>query len=105
MSDAAFLRAMLTVEEAWLAGLVDAGIAPADARTTLMDYLDAGDAEAIARRADVDGMAARVNENTVLVVGSAPQYPQGVIDPIPELAALASEVGARSEGSGVHSRG
>jgi sphinganine-1-phosphate aldolase len=45
-------------------------------------------------RADVDGMAACVNENTVLVVGSAPQYPQGVIDPIPELAALAAEVGA-----------
>jgi sphinganine-1-phosphate aldolase len=45
-------------------------------------------------RADVDAMAACVNENTVLVVGSAPQYPQGVIDPIPELAALAAEVGA-----------
>ncbi len=45
-------------------------------------------------RADVDGMAAQINENTVLVVGSAPQYPQGVIDPIPELAALAAEAGA-----------
>jgi glutamate/tyrosine decarboxylase-like PLP-dependent enzyme len=45
-------------------------------------------------RADVDAMARCVNENTVLVVGSAPQYPQGVIDPIPELAALAAEVGA-----------
>lgn len=45
-------------------------------------------------RADVDSMAAAVNESTVLVVGSAPQYPQGVIDPIPELAALAAEVGA-----------
>ena len=45
-------------------------------------------------RADVDGMAAAVNENTVLVVGSAPQYPQGVIDPIPELAALAADAGA-----------
>jgi glutamate/tyrosine decarboxylase-like PLP-dependent enzyme len=45
-------------------------------------------------RADVDAMAGCVNENTVLVVGSAPQYPQGVIDPIPELAALASDVGA-----------
>src|SRR4051794_29677717 len=44
--------------------------------------------------ADVDAMAAAVNENTVLVVGSAPQYPQGVIDPIPELAAIAAEVGA-----------
>lgn len=45
-------------------------------------------------RADVDAMAAHVNDNTVLVVGSAPQYPQGVIDPIPELAALAATVGA-----------
>jgi len=45
-------------------------------------------------RADVDAMAAAVNDDTVLVVGSAPQYPQGVIDPIPELAALASDAGA-----------
>jgi sphinganine-1-phosphate aldolase len=45
-------------------------------------------------RADVDAMAAHVNDNTVLVVGSAPQYPQGVIDPIPELAELATAVGA-----------
>jgi glutamate/tyrosine decarboxylase-like PLP-dependent enzyme len=45
-------------------------------------------------RADVDAMAGFVNEQTVLVVGSAPQYPQGVIDPIPELAALAESAGA-----------
>ena len=45
-------------------------------------------------RADVDAMAAHLTENTVLVVGSAPQYPQGVVDPIPELAALASAAGA-----------
>jgi len=45
-------------------------------------------------KADVDAMAERVNANTVLVVGSAPQYPQGVIDPIPELASLAASVGA-----------
>ena len=45
-------------------------------------------------RCDVDAMAAQVNGNTALVVGSAPQYPQGVIDPIPELAALAATVGA-----------
>jgi glutamate/tyrosine decarboxylase-like PLP-dependent enzyme len=30
----------------------------------------------------------------VLVVGSAPQYPQGVVDPIPEIAALAQSVDA-----------
>jgi glutamate/tyrosine decarboxylase-like PLP-dependent enzyme len=45
-------------------------------------------------RADVPAMAACVNERTALVVGSAPQYPQGVIDPIPALAELAATVGA-----------
>lgn len=45
-------------------------------------------------RADVDATAASVNDNTVLVVGSAPQYPHGVIDPIPELAAVAAARGA-----------
>jgi sphinganine-1-phosphate aldolase len=45
-------------------------------------------------RADVDAMAEHVNDNTALVVGSAPQYPQGMIDPIPELATLAASVGA-----------
>jgi glutamate/tyrosine decarboxylase-like PLP-dependent enzyme len=45
-------------------------------------------------RADVDAMSKLVNDNTVLVVGSAPQYPQGVIDPIPELAEIATSVGA-----------
>jgi sphinganine-1-phosphate aldolase len=45
-------------------------------------------------RADVDTMAAAVNDRTVLLVGSAPQYPQGVVDPIPEIAGIASRVGA-----------
>ncbi len=43
---------------------------------------------------DVDSMADAVNDQTVLVVGSAPQYPQGVVDPIAEIAALAASVGA-----------
>jgi sphinganine-1-phosphate aldolase len=42
-------------------------------------------------RADVDEMKKRINANTVLLVGSAPQFPQGVIDPIAEIAALAAE--------------
>ena len=42
-------------------------------------------------RADVDAMREVIDENTVLVVGSAPQYPQGVIDPITDIAALASQ--------------
>ncbi len=45
-------------------------------------------------RADVDAMAAAVTEETVLVVGSAPQYPQGVVDDIPAISALAASVGA-----------
>lgn len=45
-------------------------------------------------RADVAAIGAAITNNTVLVVGSAPQYPHGVIDPIPELAALAAAAGA-----------
>lgn len=41
--------------------------------------------------ADVDAIAEAIGRNTVLVVGSAPQYPQGVIDPIEEIAAVAAE--------------
>jgi sphinganine-1-phosphate aldolase len=43
---------------------------------------------------DLDAMADAIGPNTVLVVGSAPQYPQGVMDPIPEIAALAASVDA-----------
>jgi glutamate/tyrosine decarboxylase-like PLP-dependent enzyme len=38
-------------------------------------------------------MADAIDDDTVMVVGSAPSYPQGVIDPIPELAGLAAERG------------
>ena len=44
--------------------------------------------------ADVEAMASLVGPNTALVVGSAPQYPQGVQDDIPAIAALAKSVGA-----------
>ena len=40
-------------------------------------------------RADVAAMAESIDKNTIMIVGSAPQYPQGVIDDIPALAALA----------------
>jgi glutamate/tyrosine decarboxylase-like PLP-dependent enzyme len=43
--------------------------------------------------ADPDAVADAVDGATVLVVGSAPSYPQGVIDPIPELASIAGERG------------
>ncbi len=44
-------------------------------------------------RADVGAARAAITDNTVLIVGSAPCYPYGTIDPIPELAALAQERG------------
>lgn len=42
-------------------------------------------------RADLDATRAAVTPNTVLIVGSAPSYPQGVIDPIAGLARIAQE--------------
>ncbi len=42
-------------------------------------------------RADVDAMANEIDDNTVLVVASAPQYPQGVVDPVADIAALAAQ--------------
>lgn len=44
-------------------------------------------------RADVAAMRAAITPNTILLVGSAPSYPQGRVDPIPEIAALAEEHG------------
>lgn len=55
MSDGAFLTAMVAVEQAWLDGLVEAGIAPRDARAELCSVVARNDADMIARRADVDG--------------------------------------------------
>lgn len=46
-------------------------------------------------RADPSATAARITDDTVLVVGSAPSYAHGVVDPIPELAALAAERNVR----------
>lgn len=43
--------------------------------------------------ADVDAMANAVDDNTVLVVGSAYGYPHGVMDPIEELSTMALERG------------
>lgn len=40
-------------------------------------------------RADVKAMKRLLNRNTILIVGSAPQYPHGVVDPIAEIGAMA----------------
>jgi glutamate/tyrosine decarboxylase-like PLP-dependent enzyme len=45
------------------------------------------------RRADVAAMAARMDDETVAVVGSAPNYPFGTFDPVADLAALAARRG------------
>jgi len=44
-------------------------------------------------RADVDAMAAAIGPRTLMLVGSAPCFPYGVIDPIAELSQLALERG------------
>ena len=44
-------------------------------------------------RADVEAMALQIDSNTILIVGSSPQYPQGVIDDIPALANIALQHG------------
>ncbi len=40
-------------------------------------------------RMDVDEVASKINRNTILLVGSAPQYCHAVVDPIEELSVLA----------------
>lgn len=44
-------------------------------------------------RADLDAARRAVDRNTVVIVGSAPCFPHGVVDPIAELSALALERG------------
>jgi sphinganine-1-phosphate aldolase len=48
-------------------------------------------------RADPAAMAAAITERTILLVGSAPCFPYGVVDPIAELGAL-----AEANGLGLH---
>lgn len=48
-------------------------------------------------RVDVAKVKKAITRNTVVLVGSAPSFPHGAIDPIPELADL-----ARSRGTGLH---
>ncbi|MBM3571503.1 MAG: aspartate aminotransferase family protein [Alphaproteobacteria bacterium] len=44
-------------------------------------------------RADPAAMAAAADDNTILLVGSAPCFPHGVIDPIAEIGELAQRLG------------
>jgi 3-carboxy-cis,cis-muconate cycloisomerase len=54
-SNAAFLAATVSVENAWLGVLVDAGIAPAAARADLTAAISADDTEVVAVGAEADG--------------------------------------------------
>src|SRR3990172_1660277 len=51
-------------------------------------------------RADVDANERAITENTIVIVGAAPPFPHGIIDPIAELSEL-----ARSRGIGFHTDG
>jgi sphinganine-1-phosphate aldolase len=44
-------------------------------------------------RVDADAMARAIDDHTILVVCSAPQYPQGVVDPVETIARIAEERG------------
>jgi sphinganine-1-phosphate aldolase len=44
-------------------------------------------------RVDLKAVKKLINRNTILLVGSAPQYPQGVVDPISQLGELAEKHG------------
>jgi glutamate/tyrosine decarboxylase-like PLP-dependent enzyme len=46
-------------------------------------------------QADPEAMRAAIDDDTVLVVASAPSYAHGVIDPVADIAAAASERGVR----------
>ena len=44
-------------------------------------------------RADLAGMRAQIDSNTVCIVGSAPEYAFGYFDPLPEISSMALEFG------------
>ncbi|TQL67649.1 3-carboxy-cis,cis-muconate cycloisomerase [Nocardioides albertanoniae] len=54
-SEAAYLAAMVRVEEAWLAATVSAGIAPEEARTPLAGLVSSGDLPGLAEGAEAGG--------------------------------------------------
>ena len=44
-------------------------------------------------KTDIADLKSKVSANTIMIVGSAPQYPQGMIDPIEEMAEIAYNTG------------
>jgi len=74
-------------------------VAPMSAHATLNKAGDILDVEIVRVplasefRADVAAMAAAIDENTIMLFASAPCFPYGVFDPIPDLGRLAEERG------------
>ncbi|MCH5644734.1 3-carboxy-cis,cis-muconate cycloisomerase [Gordonia sp. ABSL49_1] len=76
MSDAAFVDALVAVEDAWLGCLVDGGVAPDDAATDMTGFVTAEDPERLAAGAEregnpVTGLVALLRERTQ---GAAAQW-------------------------------
>jgi glutamate/tyrosine decarboxylase-like PLP-dependent enzyme len=51
------------------------------------------DVDPVTKRCNLAELEKAINRNTICIVGSAPAYPHGVVDPIPEMAALAQKKG------------
>lgn len=51
---------------------------------------------------DMNAYAAAINDNTILLVGSAPQYPHGLVDPIETIASLSNRPGKKNTPLPVH---
>lgn len=46
-------------------------------------------------KADINALEKAITPNTILIVGSAPAYPQGIVDPIEEMGRIATKHGLR----------
>lgn len=75
-------------------------ILPSSAHPAFLKGADYFDVKAVivpvdekTHRADVKAMENALTDNTILIVGSACDFPRGVVDPIPELAAIAEKHG------------
>eukprot|EP00762_Andalucia_godoyi_P006072 ANDGO_00335.mRNA.1 Sphingosine-1-phosphate lyase len=47
----------------------------------------------ISKKCDLSALEKAISKNTICIVGSAPQYPHGVVDPIPEMSEIARKRG------------
>ena len=55
-------------------------------------YAVRNDIVQVTMRVDVAAMRRMITKNTMMLVGSAPQFPHGSVDSIPEIAALGLKV-------------